>query len=194
MNQFLAFIFVSGSIALSTGAQAEMLAGEIPLKPIKPYVFSTVGTAQDGLKTLDNQFNTRDTSITGQVGLGIQTNDYLGGEIYYQSGESFHYSSNPKGSNETIRAKTFGARGTIGTNTRNRGRIFAKLGVATVKHDSNSGIHNDTRPRFIAGIGATYHVNQHFAVRGDYDHLFKRHTSVDSKGSDYVGIGGQMNF
>lgn len=56
-----------------------------------------------------------------------------------------------------------------------------------------------TFARATAGIGATYNLNDKLAVRGDYDHYFKKnydhngHTYT-AKGKHYVGVGIQYNF
>ncbi|WP_314341983.1 outer membrane beta-barrel protein [Simonsiella muelleri] len=174
-------------------AHAENVSGEVSLTPVKPYVFGTVGTAQDGLKTLDGNFNSRDERVAGQIGFGLQLNDYMGGEVYYQGGDKFEYKGK-NGNMERVRVNSVGTRATIGTSTQNRGRVFAKLGVVAVDHETSGGIDSNARPQFTAGVGASYNINNNFAVRSDYDHVFKRNTSVDRKGADYVGVGGQVNF
>ena len=56
-----------------------------------------------------------------------------------------------------------------------------------------------TFARATAGIGATYNLNDKLAIRGDYDHYFKKnydhngHTYT-AKGKHYVGVGIQYNF
>lgn len=184
----LIHVLALGAVFGTTAAHAERLDGEVPLKP---YVFGTVGAAQEGFKTSNGAFNDRDVRATGQVGVGLQLSEYMGGEVYYEGGDKFRY-NNAAGQQQKIRAHTVGTRATIGTSTDNAARVFAKVGVAAVRHEI--GDREATRPQFTAGVGATYAVNENFAVRGDYDHKFKRSSDVDRKGSDYVGVGGQVNF
>lgn len=186
-HKLLLSILAMASAFASTSVQAQGVAGEVPLKP---YVYGTVGAAQDGYKTSNGAFNDRDVRATGQVGVGLQLSEYMGGEVYYEGGDKFKYKNNTH--SQKIRAHTVGARATIGTSTAHKARVFGKLGVAAVRHEI--GEREATRPQFTAGVGATYAVSDNFAVRGDYDHKFKRSSDVDRKGSDYVGVGGQVNF
>ncbi len=188
-KQILSMVVIATALA-SVSVQAETIPGEVPLKP---YAFGTVGVAQDGLKTTNGTFNDRDARVAGQVGVGVQLSEYMGGEIYYQSGDKFKYEGQ-NGAKDRVLAQTIGTRATIGTSTANKARVFAKLGVAAVNHDSDLKLDSNNRAQFTAGVGATYAVSDNFAVRGDYDHYFKRNSNTDRKGADYVGIGGQVNF
>lgn len=159
----------------------------------RPYVFGSIGAAQDGLKTDDGVFNDRDAKVAGQVGAGLQLNQYLGGELYYQSGAKHKYNG-ANGASDKVLAQTLGARATLGTSVNEKARVFAKAGVAATNHDSNAHYDYNNRAAFTAGVGASYNVTDNFAVRTDYDHSFKRNSDIDRKGSDYVGVGGQFTF
>lgn len=190
MKKFIATVLTSTLALTSLATQAERLPGE---RELKPYAFGTVGVAQDGLQTRNGVFNDRDAKAAGQVGVGVQMSDYMGGEVYYQSGARFKYKGN-NGATEKVLAQTIGARATIGTSAQQPFRVFAKVGAAATNHDSDSHFDSNNRAKFTAGVGATYKVTNNFAVRGDYDHYFKRHAEIDRKGSDYVGVGGQISF
>lgn len=159
----------------------------------RPYVFGTIGAAQDHLKTKDGVFNDKDAKVAGQVGAGLQLNEYLGGEIYYQSGAKHQYKG-ANGAEDKVLAQTIGARATLGTSAKEKARVFVKAGVAATNHDSDRHYDSNNRAAFTAGVGASYNITDNFAVRSDYDHRFKRSSDIDRKGSDYVGIGGQLNF
>lgn len=178
-------LVLSGVMA-SLPAHAEL--GEVPLKP---YMFGTVGAAQEKHHTASGSFKDRDTRVAGQLGVGVQLSEYVGGEMYYETSDAFRY-ENAAGQKRKIESYAIGTRATLGTSTTNRGRVFAKVGVAAVTHEI--GDREASRPQFTAGVGASYNINDNFAVRGDYDHKFKRSSDVDRKGSDYVGVGGQVNF
>lgn len=186
-HKLLLSILAMTTAFASTAVQARGVVGEVELKP---YVYGTVGAAQDGYQTHNGAFNDRDTRVTGQIGAGLQLSEHMGGEIYYEGGDKFKYKNET--SRRKINAQTVGVRATIGTSTANKARVFAKVGVAAVRHEI--GEQEATRPQFTAGVGATYAVSDNFAVRGDYDHKFKRSSDVDRKGADYVGVGGQVNF
>lgn len=184
----LIHVLALGAVFGTTAAHAERLDGEVPLKP---YVFGTVGAAQEGFKTSNGAFNDRDVAATGQVGVGIQLSEYVGGEMYFEGGDKFRYENNA-GRKVKMKSHSIGTRAVIGTSTENRARVFAKVGVAAVTHEM--GEREVARPQFTAGVGASFNVSDNFAVRGDYDHKFKRNSDLDRKGSDYVGVGGQVNF
>ncbi|MCD3149323.1 porin family protein, partial [Salmonella enterica subsp. enterica serovar Enteritidis] len=51
----------------------------------RPYVFGTAGALRYGasVKRGNRRNKDRDTSAAGQVGAGVQFNEWLGGEVYY---------------------------------------------------------------------------------------------------------------
>ncbi len=121
---------------------------------------------------------------------------------------------------------TYGGRLTLGHNFTDKFRLFGKAGVAgtTMKITEVTGgesssipavnavltnLHSTVKGRLenqkgtfarpTAGIGATYNVTDKLAVRGDYDHYFKKdyeHNGHEytAKGFNYVGVGVQYNF
>lgn len=121
---------------------------------------------------------------------------------------------------------TYGGRLTLGHNFTDKFRLFGKAGVAgtTMKIKELTGGQTSTNPvlnagletvysnakgrlegkkgtfaRATAGIGATYNVTDKLAVRGDYDHYFKKnyeHNGYEytAKGANYLGLGVQYNF
>ncbi|MCG7656577.1 outer membrane protein [Wielerella bovis] len=177
-----------------------------------PYVFGTLGALQDGVK-VENGVNTisdKNTSLAGQIGIGMQFNHRLGGEVFYQGAQKHKYLADIT-TNEAnkVRNQTYGARVTFGDNVTDKFRLFGKAGVAGVKHsvgDSNIvDVHSKTKVRPTAGVGATYNLTDNLAVRADYDHVFKRGTqsftnnqgqngNVKWKGANYLGVGLQYNF
>ncbi|SSY81163.1 outer membrane protein [Alysiella crassa] len=110
----------------------------------------------------------------------------------------------------------YGTRLTLGHNFTDAFRVFAKGGVAgtTTKIKEVSGgdggaiasamtpiLQNwlegkkGTYARGTAGLGATYNVTDKLAIRGDYDHFFKKkYKGFTNKGQNYVGVGVQYNF
>ncbi|WP_245911151.1 porin family protein [Neisseria iguanae] len=163
---------------------------------VRPYVFGSVGALRDGVSTTeaDANFDDRDVAVAGQIGAGIQFNDLLGAEVYYQGGGKHKY-KNADGS-DSIKAgnHTVAARLTVGTNITDKARVFAKAGVAGVQQRAEGD--KQTKARATAGIGATYDLTDNWAVRADYDHYFKRNgdNGVKWKGADYLGIGAQYKF
>lgn len=168
-------------------------------KTWRPYAFGTVGALRDGLKVENNGVETVDSNNTrfaGQVGAGVQANEWLGGEVFYQ-GAKMHKFTAKDGETDKIRNHTAGVRATVGTNVTDKARVFGKVGVAAVRHADSDVIGGDgkTRARLDAGVGATYNITDNWAVRADYDHYFKRsNNNTTWKDSDYLGLGAQYNF
>ena len=168
----------------------------------RPYVFGTAGALRDGasVKRGNRRNKDRDTSAAGQVGAGVQFNEWLGGEVYYQGGDKQEYDAPENLGNEKVEVRndTYGGRLTAGTKVAKKARVFAKAGVAGVRHKSKTAgaKDSDTKARATAGVGATVDVNDNWAVRADYDHYFKRNGDEDVKwkGADYLGVGAQYKF
>lgn len=161
---------------------------------MRPYVFGTVGALRDGLKRDDDYVNDNDTQFAGQVGAGLQFNEWLGGELFYQ-GARMHKYENSNDGHDKVRNHTYGARATLGTNVTERARVFAKVGAAGVKHADSAWLSGKTKARLNAGVGATYDITDNWAVRADYDHYFKRSgDNGEWKGADYLGVGAQYKF
>lgn len=194
---------------------------------VRPYVFGTVGALHDGWKFTNGAVDPVDTqksqktNVAGQVGLGVQINPVLGVEAFYQNGAKHKYQTkNITGYQSdkrlSLQNQTFGARFTVGGNVTEKARLFAKAGVAGVKHRAKNHetdilqISNKVRARPTAGIGFTYDFNDHLAFRTDYDHVFKRNLKKNArnelirsvnkndrlqfKGSNYLGAGLQYKF
>lgn len=122
---------------------------------------------------------------------------------------------------------TYGARLTLGHNFTENFRLFAKGGVAgtnmkitevtggqnsndaasalvlnNVKSQVKGKLENKSGnfARGTAGLGATYNITDKLAIRGDYDHYFKKNykykngETYTAKGKNYVGVGIQYNF
>lgn len=122
---------------------------------------------------------------------------------------------------------TYGGRLTLGHNFTDKLRVFGKGGVVgtTMKIKEVTGgetgnpnpavqgaldvIHGNVRGKLenkkgsfarpTAGLGVTYNVTDKLALRGDYDHYFKKDydrngQTYTAKGKNYVGVGVQYNF
>ncbi|ASK26825.1 hypothetical protein BG910_02890 [Neisseria chenwenguii] len=177
-------------VAAAPAPQSEPVAA-VPVEPapapeaapksgVRPYVFGTVGASRDGLKTNSGSVNNRDTQVASQVGAGVQFNEWLGGEVFYQSGRMHKFTSEA-GSTDKVRNQTFGGRVIAGTKVADKARVFAKAGVAGVKHNDSNWLSGKANTRPTAGVGATYDVNDSLSVRADYDHYFRRPTNNAGK-------------
>lgn len=124
---------------------------------------------------------------------------------------------------------TYGGRLTLGHNVTDKFRVFGKGGVVgtTMKIKEVTGgetgnpnpvvqsaldaVHSGVRGKLenkkgtfarpTLGLGVTYNVTDKLAVRGDYDHYFKKDykyknngETYTAKGKNYVGVGVQYNF
>lgn len=169
-----------------------------------PYVFGTLGMLHDGVRIKESgitksgkPLSANDSRFAGQVGIGIQINDTWGGELFYQGSRKNYYEDMIYALN-----RTFGARATVGKNITDKARVFAKVGAAGVQHTKSTLLGKGkmvARPTL--GVGITYDVNDNWAVRGDYDHIFKLSDAKRSdnkgaqwKGSNYLGAGIQYKF
>lgn len=115
---------------------------------VRPYVFGTIGAARNGVKDIplsDNisnnvvaTVNDSDARFAGQAGLGLQFNNWLGLEGFYQDGSKNKFSErNANGDNVSInkvRNQAYGARFTVGNNVTDNLRLFGKVGAAQAKH------------------------------------------------------------
>ncbi|UOP05404.1 outer membrane beta-barrel protein [Conchiformibius kuhniae] len=177
---------------------------------VAPYVFATMGALHNGVTISDNVTiknpygsgdifvgqNSDDTRFGGQVGAGILFNDLLGTEVFYQGARRHHYK-------QFVCAlqRAFGARATVGTNVGENTRVFGKVGAAGVQYDSKELGKGKFVARPTAGVGITHNVNENWAVRADYDHIFRlndaKRTNTQGaqwKGSNYLGAGVQYKF
>ena len=121
---------------------------------VRPYVFGTVGAARSGLKNIGitdangNTFtmNDSDARFAGQAGLGLQFNNWLGLEGFYQDGSKHKYSDDlgtvttaagtttATANLNKVRHQAYGARFTVGNNVTEKLRLFGKVGAAQAKH------------------------------------------------------------
>ena len=176
---------VAAPVAAAPVVAAPVAAG------LRPYVFGTVGALSDGA-SVDGVGNDRETRFAGQVGAGLQFNEWLGGELFYQ-GAARHKLYDDADNLYKVRNNTYGARLTAGTKIADKTRLFGKLGVAGVRHSTTD--YKNTKARLDLGAGLTYDLTNNLALRADYDHYFKRKSDdVTWKGADYFGLGLQYNF
>ena len=174
-------------------AAAPVVAAPAVAAGLRPYVFGTLGALNDGA-SVAGLGNDRDTEFAGQVGAGLQFNEWLGGELFYQGARRLDLATDA-GSKVNVRNNTYGARLTAGTQIADKARLFGKLGVAGVRHTVGAYDYKDTKARATAGVGMTYDLTNNLALRADYDHYFKRKSAdVTWKGANYSGLGLQYNF
>lgn len=175
---------VPAPVAVAPVAAAPVAAG------LRPYVFGTLGALNDGVKA--EGINDRNTKFAGQIGAGLQFNEWLGGEVFYQGSPRMKFVDDEKETSK-VRNNTYGARLTAGTKVADQVRLFGKLGVAGVRHSAEG--EKDTKARATAGLGMAYDLTNNLALRADYDHYFKRKSGdVTWKGANYLGLGLQYNF
>jgi hypothetical protein len=164
---------------------------------ITPYVFGSVGAQSDKICYMggSDAQNIMDKGnyVSGQVGAGVSFNELVGAELYVQAGANHKYTSNNNSIN--ARTTTVGARMTLGTNLGTQARIFGKLGVANVNHNTAGESQNRLQP--VVGLGVTYDITPAISIRGDFDHYLKRSKSSDNPvwgRSNYLGAGVQFKF
>lgn len=175
-----------------------------------PYVFGTVGMVKDSVVFQSANpslgVGASDSKPGAQAGAGLQINDLLGVEVFYQGGKRLEYSA-ANGYVNSFGTRAFGARATLGMDVSEKARVFAKLGVARVEHHNSSGrtthwnqvagrdAYSETKTRPTIGLGATFNLTESLALRADYDH-YRRSGSDNPKWGnlDYFGLGLQFNF
>lgn len=166
---------------------------------ISPYVFGTIGIHTEHMDANGKQpafynrgiYNDSSRTVTGQVGVGLQFNPYVGGEVYFEGGKNKKYTSTT-GTEQKVNRRVLGSRLILGTNADAKVRIFTKVGVAAVHQD-------DFHPQWVLGLGGSYKITDKTAIRVDYDHNIKRspHVYYDNMGfskSHYFGFGLQHHF
>lgn len=174
---------------------------------VRPYVFGTLGALRDGYKyeSAAETEQAHDPRFAGQVGAGVQFNELLGAEAFYQGGQKHRYRYDD-GSNDEVRTQnhTYGARATVGGNVSDKFRLFGKAGVAGVKHKITDAdgekVSSKTKARPTVGVGMTYNFTDNLALRADYDYYFrKKESQTDGdkftwKANHYLGAGLQYTF
>lgn len=167
-----------------------------PKSTLIPYVFGTVGAARDGISVNTGAVNTTtiDTVLAGQLGAGVQFNEFLGTEVFYQGGNKFNLK--PLGTDIKLRDRIFGARATIGGNLTDSFRLFGKLGVTNIRHKTSDSLYSENATRPAAGLGMAVNLTDSLELRADYDHTFKKKKQGVSNFDDanYLGLGLQYNF
>lgn len=167
-------------------------------KGLTPYVFGTLGALRDKVKYNSGSTNLISDShieAAGQFGAGLQFNNLVGAELFYQGTGEEHDFRAVNGSKVKIGNHTYGARVTLGGTVAKNTRVFAKLGAARVKHEFDAIGYKNSQTRFTAGVGATTALTKHLDLRADYDHYFKRGSNNPSfRSADYLGLGLQYNF
>lgn len=190
---------------------------------IRPYVFGTLGALRsDMYAELNNEhvysFRDKDIQFAGQAGAGVQFNNYLGAEVFYQAARKNKFKDNITDTMQYrvtgVGNQAVGTRVTVGTNVSDKFRLFGKAGVTYVEHSlkkakatavsrtdgqelgSNYGWGRIREVRPAVGIGATYSFNDKLALRADYDHSFKKKgkNGISFKCEDYLGLGLQYTF
>lgn len=169
------------------------------LAGVGAYAFGTVGVHSEKMEANGKQpsfynrgiYNDKSTDVTGQVGVGLQFNPYVGGEVYFEDGKNKTYTAT-NGNVQNVNRLAWGARAVVGTNADAKIRGFLKAGVAAVHQD-------DFHPHFTVGAGALYQLTDTVALRADYDHYVKRsprvyYNNMGFKNSNYVGLGLQYKF
>lgn len=181
-----------GVLALSANVYADDGDFNTGERTLRPYAVGSLGGLRDGV-TLNNRGKDTDARMAGMVGAGVQFNDILGAEAYYQGSAKHNYVHREMRA-EGVRNNTFGVRATVGSKIGEKAHVFGKAGVALVKHEVAD--YKKSEGRATAGVGASYDLTENVALRADYDHYFKR--SRDSKpgwkNADYFGAGVQYNF
>lgn len=163
------------------------------------YAFGTIGAHSEEMHSNGRQpsfysrgiFKDTSTTAAGQVGVGLQLNKWLGGEVYVQGGQEKKYISK-EGNKQDLNRYEVGTRLVLGHNVTDKLRVFGKAGVAAVHQD-------DHHPQFTVGAGAVYQLTDKLGLRWDYDHAVKRsdHIYYDNMGfgkSHYTGLGLQYKF
>jgi opacity protein-like surface antigen len=167
-----------------------------------PYLFGTLGVVNDSVvhRDLNGAISVGDSDrqIGLQMGAGLQFNNILGAEVFYQAGKSHEYTA-LNGADLSAKAKVLGARVTAGSNVTEKLRLFGKLGVASVKHSSGQFAdlpnHSSSQTRPTVGVGFTYALSESLMLRGDADHYPLRGSENPRWGNvDYFGLGLQYNF
>jgi hypothetical protein len=181
-------------------APVPMVAAPAPAaKGMTPYVFGTLGVVNDSAiyrsPVPANSVGATDRQMGGQFGAGLQFNNLLGAEVFYQGGKDHEYPLANGVTSATIGLKALGARLTLGGNVTEKLRLFGKLGAARVTHDSFTG-GDESKTRGVFGLGATYLLNNQLSVRFDADHYPRMSPSSNPRWGniDYFGVGLQYNF
>lgn len=168
-------------------------------KGITPYVFGTAGMVNDSAiyraPVAGDSVGATDRQIGGQIGAGLQFNNLLGAEMFYQGGKSHEYPLANGVETAGIGLTALGARVTLGGNLTEKLRLFGKLGAARVTHDSFTG-GDESKTRGLVGFGATYQLNNQLSLRFDADHYPRMSVGSNPRWGniDYFGVGLQYNF
>ncbi|MBA4264648.1 MAG: TetR family transcriptional regulator [Comamonadaceae bacterium] len=196
-------------------APQPLAAEPAPAAPVErgmnPYAFGTIGMVRDsaiygsgvpGLNVDDN-----DSKTGAQIGAGLQFNDLVGAEVFYQGGKMLSYTA-ANGYENRYGTRIFGARATFGRDVSEKARVFAKVGLARVNHHNSSGNtthwtqppagtvdYSVSQTRATVGLGATFDLTDNLALRADFDHYQKRGSDNPKwRNLNYFGVGLQFNF
>lgn len=181
-------------------APAPVAAAPAPApKGVTPYVFGTAGVVNDSAiyraPVAANSVGATDRQMGGQIGAGLQFNNLVGAEVFYQGGKSHEYPLANGVETAGIGLKALGARVTLGGNVTEKLRLFGKLGAARVTHDSFTG-GDESKTRSVVGFGATYLLNDKLSLRFDADHYPRMSAGSNPRWGniDYYGVGLQYSF
>jgi len=196
-------------------APQPLAAEPVPAAPVergmRPYAFGTIGMVRDSALYTSgvpgHATDDTDRKAGAQIGGGLQFNDLVGAEVFYQGGKFLSYTA-ANGYVNRYGTRVFGARATFGRDVSDKARVFAKVGLARVNHHNSSGntTHwtqppagavdysvSQTRPT--VGIGATFDLTENLALRADFDHYQKRGSDNPKwRNLNYFGVGLQFNF
>lgn len=172
-----------------------------------PYVFGSVGQAHDSVIHLASEAGqgvaASDNQTSVQLGAGMQFNELLGAEVYVQGGRRHAYLT-VGGDPVTQAVRAFGARVTLGVDLGERLRLFGKAGLSRVIHSGRGTwspaiegqAYSNRQTRSALGLGASYRLTDHLALRADADHVFKRRNDQDTGWGhlNHFGLGFQYTY
>ena len=178
---------------------------------VRPYAFGTIGMVRDSATYSSgvpgHNVDDSDGKAGAQIGAGLQFNELVGAEVFYQGGKFLSYTA-ANGYDNAYGTRIFGARATFGRDVSEKARVFAKVGLARVNHHNSSGNtthwtqppagavdYSVSQTRATVGIGATFDLTDRLALRADFDHYQKRGSDNPKwRNLNYFGVGLQFNF
>lgn len=202
----LSSLIACAAATLPTHALAQTPVAQPPVR-MTPYLFGSFGKAHDGVIHLATDpgqgVAASDTQSAIQLGAGMQFNELLGAEGYAQGGQRHEYLT-VGGERVTQAVRAFGARVTLGVDLGERLRLFGKAGLARVIHSgrgtwnpaTEGQAYSNRQTRSALGLGATYRLSEHLALRADADHVFKRRNDQDTGWGhlNHFGLGLQYTY
>lgn len=202
----LSSLIAFAAATLPTHAVAQTPVAQTAVR-MTPYVFGSVGQAHDGVIHLASEAGqgvaASDKQTSVQLGAGMQFNELLGAEAYVQGGQRHEYRT-VGGDRVTQAVRAFGARVTLGVDLGERLRLFGKAGLARVIHSGRGTWspaiegqgYSNRQTRSALGLGVSYRLTDHLALRADADHVFKRRNDQDTGWGhlNHFGLGLQYTY